>query len=704
MKEFSQENSEVISGYFRYKLYISRDYMVYRFESEDGPITVTGPFFEADPKEKYTLKGQFVEHPKYGFQFSYTSIGIYMPSEEEGIITFLSSDIFKGIGKKAAEKIYRELGPDCLELLKNDISIADELSLTLKQKDALREGFLSLGYGDNELLFILLSAGFTNYEAGLISGEYKDDAAIILRSDPYLFYLNINGISFKRILEITRNMEFDDKELLYKRAFVIYLVKELCFNSGDSYLTYEDIAEQYRRYYDDPDIPLAKAIEEGYLIKDEDRYYDSAVYHDEFAVAERLLMQRETLPLDEDVIVDSISNFENSDGLQFDEYQKEAIYSFFKNRISIVTGGPGSGKTTLIKAIVALFQEHFPYHNLIVAAPTGRAAKRIAEICDVESSTIHSLLKWNKETDSFVHNEDNPILYDALIIDEFSMVDISLFSALLKASSYVKKICIIGDPDQLPSIRPGNVLHDVIDSNMFTVTRLLNNHRQSEGSGIIDLAKDIRNGNVMDLNYQDVSFINRSDANIPLLISSLLESGCSIDDIQVLSPMYKGDLGIDNLNSAIQNVYNPHSSMKEKKAGKQILREGDKILQLKNRANDDVYNGDIGILEEISDTDRSIMVNYQGTLVFYPFDDLDDITLAYCMSVHKSQGNEYRNVILICYRSHISMINRKLLYTAVTRARCHLSIVGDFESFMSGVSRQLKDRRTTLIRRLENVE
>ncbi|MEE3426256.1 MAG: AAA family ATPase, partial [Erysipelotrichaceae bacterium] len=336
--------------------------------------------------------------------------------------------------------------------------------------------------------------------------------------------------------------------------------------------------------------------------------------------------------VEDERVEEDIRMLEDKLSISYHEIQKEAIFRFFSNSISIIVGGPGTGKTTMIKALSEIFKQLYPFGNLIVTAPTGRAAKRINEICDVESKTIHSLLKWNKENNTFIYNVENPLIYDTLIIDEFSMVDNSLFASLLKACGRVKKICIIGDNNQLPSIRPGNLLNDLIDSGKIPVTLLEHNYRQSKGNEIIALAADIRNNDVDLKRFEnDITFfdIRHDRFDLVSLIKEDIKEGYMLDEIQVLAPMYKGEWGIDSLNYSLQEAFNPKDPYKkEKKSGKYIYRENDKILQLKNRPNDDVYNGDIGILEDIDDKEKSLMVNYSGTYVFYPFEELDDISLA----------------------------------------------------------------------------
>lgn len=702
--------NEILSldGIFIRTIYKAPNYMVTRFEPiEKGLITVTGPSFDYEPYTKYTIKGYFDCHPKYGNQFVLTSLSKYVPSKKEEIIKFLASQSFKGIGKKCAEKIYNYYGDDTLKILKSYTSDLDKVGITVPQMLALKKGLESF-VEDDDIIFGLISAGFSSIEANRIKNKYKDDTALILKDNPYRIYYDIYGISFSKIVNCFKNVEVIDKEIKFKEAYLVYLFKEISFKKGDLYLFRDEFINSYSHYYGDGETILNNCLEKELLIKEEDRYYLQSDYLDEKYIASYLKEFGEDMKVDSLNLAESIKENENINGIAFDDFQKEAIYNFFNEKISLVIGGPGTGKTTIIKCLVNIFKTYFPYQNIIVVAPTGRASKRINELSNVESKTIHSLLKWNKEDNTFTNNIDNPILYDCLIIDEFSMVDNALFASLLRACQYVKKICIIGDSDQLPSIRQGNVLNDLIESKLFKTTYLKCNHRQKNGSDIIALANDVVNECVDFDKYQnDVTFldINKiSQKDIVDLISKDLDDNVSfnLDNFQVLSAMYKGNNGIDNLNNILQKAFNPSStSLKEKKVGNLTFRENDKILELKNRPSDDVYNGDIGILAEINELDKYFYVKYGSVDVFYEFNDLSDITLAYALSVHKAQGSEYPYVYFIFDQSQAHMLYKKLIYTAISRARDKLVLIGDKNLFLTCANKKLAKRKTTLILRLQ---
>lgn len=701
----SEEELTNIVGQFTYTIYQSDSYMVARFKSKDENLIVTGPYFEYDKSSDYLLSGYYFNHQKYGRQFNIVRIEKYLPDNADGIVSFLSSDAFPGIGKKTALKIYELLGENTLNILKNDFSSLEQINLTKKQLASLKQGIENINDPENEIIFDLISNGFSSLEAHKIFSHYKYETSDIITDNPFRFYIEIYGIGFDKVKNYAKKIDFYDKEVKYQEAFLIHFISDYCFKTGDLYIDYSYLKELFnnQQYLFDLDNIIDTAINHSYLFKEEERLYLINDYYDEIYIANFLNNFHDEEKIDKELISEYIKENENNIGITYDDCQKQAIFNFFNNELSIIIGTPGSGKTTIIKAMVDLYRKMYPYNNIIVVAPTGRAAKRINEICNVESKTIHSLLRWNLETNTFVYNIDNPILYDAIIIDEFSMVDNNLFASFLKACGRVSKLAIIGDENQLPSIRPGYLLNDLIESGKFIYTRLETNYRQKAGNEIITLANDIINDDVhFDRYKNNVIFINPdSDVDLISMINDDLNNGYSLDEIMVLSPMYRGLMGIDNLNIALQEAFNPKNINKhEKQFGKKIFRENDKILQLKNRPNDDVYNGDIGILEEIDDNEKSLIINYQGTYVFYNYEDVVDISLAYAMSVHKAQGCEYQIVYFIINQNNVNFLNKKLIYTAISRAKVKLVIICKYDLFVTGLSHKLSRRNTTLKKRL----
>lgn len=699
---------DLIEGEFTHTIYKSESYMVSKFKTNDGTITVTGPSFDYERKQKYTLTGEFVDHPRYGFQFSMLTIDKYLPSKKDEIVSFLRSKTFPGVGKKAAEKIYEHFGTETLNILKEDPSKILELDLTNKQLASLQEGFENLNDPENEIMYYLVSNGFNNNDAQRIFHRFKLTTLEIAKDNPFRFYNEIYGIGFEKVRNFASKLEFEDADNKYKEAFLISTISDYTFNTGDIYIEYNDLINVLDYYggLDNLDEIINRCIDKEYLYLKDNKIYLFNDYYDEKYIADFLNRFNSLDGVDDTLLMDSLAEIENDLSIKYDNNQKQAIKNFFSSSLSMIIGGPGTGKTTIVKGMVELFKQLYPFSNLIVVAPTGRAAKRINEICDCESKTIHSLLRWNKETNTFAFDVDNPILYDALIIDEFSMVDNSLFASLLKASSRVKKICIIGDNNQLPSIRPGDLLNDLIISNKFVYTKLNTNYRQSKGSEIISLSNDIINED-FDINryHDDIQFYNINQSNFDLisLIKQDIKDGYTLDEIQVLTPMYKGQWGIDNLNDQLQNTFNPaDGKKKEKSVGNTIFRENDKILQLKNRPSDDVYNGDIGILEEVNNKEKYLLVNFQDIYVFYKNEELQDISLAYAMSVHKAQGSEYQIVYFILSNYNLHMLNKNLIYTAISRAKTKLVIIGSETLLYKGINRMMKKRNTTLNMRLND--
>ena len=452
---------------------------------------------------------------------------------------------------------------------------------------------------------------------------------------------------------------------------------------------------------------MQKALFSRQLVREKDRIYPYTQYDSEEGISKFLAkFPYEHLdPIDSNLLNQYLEEMQKSLSITYDSKQIDAIEQFFNQPFMIVTGGPGTGKTTVVKAMVTLFKMLYPSSEVICSAPTGRAAKRLSELTDSPAKTIHSLLEWDLETNTFGKNAKEPILADLLIIDEFSMVDNWLFYNLLIASKKIKKICIIGDENQLPSVSPGSVLRELISCELFPVIRLEHIYRQKNGSDVIQLAHDIQT-DVVDFNQykNDVAFFECDESeikkNIVFIVKDAIGKNYSISDIQVLSPIYSGAAGIDILNNALQEAFNPHEQYKrELKVGYMTYRVGDKILQLKNQPDDDVYNGDIGTLidiefnQENEDGKTTVFVQFDDALVSYTLDNISNITLAYCISIHKSQGSEYPIVIMPVISSHYHMLQRKLIYTGITRARQSLILLGSKKAFMDGIDTLDKHNR-----------
>lgn len=699
---------EEISGKFKRLVYTNNDYAVYRFEDKtDGNIIVTGKLEDIDFKSDYFLYGEYVNHAKYGFQFSVAYYKKALPNSLDAIVSYLSSDLFKGIGKKKAIKVVEHFKEDTLYILKKEPERIKEIDLNDKD----RETIVSVLVNDalmEEDFYYFLNLGLSVREIHLIMAHYKHEARMAFETNPYVLYYDIYGIGFIKADELARKIEIsknDDRRLV---ALLTYITSDLSFKSGNTFHYYEDLLVHYKRMNEDIDCfdrALDLAIKEKKIYLIDNRYYHFQQFIAEKEIARFLnqLNSDERIDYDERELEEKIEELEDKLGIVYDDQQYAAINSFFKHRFSIITGGPGTGKTTIVKAMVETSKLIYPTYELHIAAPTGRAAKRISELCDVKSSTIHSLLKWDKDTNTFTYGIDNPLLIDILIIDEFSMVDNWLFYKLILALYNIKKICIIGDQNQLPSVGPGNLLHELVQSEIFDVTFLDTIFRQNKKSDIITLANDILSGDVNFSRYKDdVIFIDETNINIKEklieIIDDALANGYSLEEIQVLSPMYKGGLGIDVANTILQETYNPPSEIKREIKNRFFTyRENDKILQLKNQSSDDVYNGDIGFIEMIDTKEKKVIASFDDNYVEYDREDLNNIALAYCVSVHKAQGSEYDLVFFLVSRSHLMMLKKKLIYTAVSRASHKLFILGNKDAFIKGISQVERLRQTSLI-------
>lgn len=714
-----------LEGKFTYCVFENLDnyYRVFRFvlhDESEKTLTVTGYFDEIELDVNYVIQGEYKEHPRFGMQFACIHYHKVLPKDRQALIRYLSSSQFVGIGQKTAEKIVDYFGEDCLELLKKDPSQLNQVDITLKQKNAIYEGLKQQDGSLQDLVQFLNVQGIGIRNLVRIHKAYGDRSLQVLHENPYRVIEDCDGFGFATADKLAKYLgikEHDERRLY---ALLIHLVKMGCFQLGDSYLLYTQVKQLFFRHaiQDETifDQLFQKAIVKRQLIQEEDMVFSTVQYDSEVNIAQRLMAFPlvENDPYDQQKLALAIEEVEEEFDIHYDQQQKAAIDHFFQEDVLIVTGGPGTGKTTIVKALVKLYKKLYPSQMIACCAPTGRASKRLSQLTDNPATTIHSLLRWDLESNRFGKNQEDPILVDLLIIDEFSMVDTYLFSAILNASSKVRKLVLIGDQDQLPSVSAGCVLRDLIASKAFTTIYLQHIYRQATGSGVVKLAHDLKQQSidipsyVHDVSFYDV-YVQDVKGQIGHIVQQALNEGYHLDDVQVLSPMYQGSCGIDVLNHTLQDLFNPKDrSKKEIKVGYTIFREQDKILQLKNQPDDDVYNGDIGILEEIvyaneSDDHRMhLWVNYQGIYVEYTQETIGNLTLAYCISIHKSQGCEYPMVILPISFQHRMMLQRKLLYTAITRARKNLVIIGELAAFQEGI--QIQERHVRKTRLAERIK
>ena len=695
-------------------------------EQEDKLITINGYMNNFNDYEKYAFICDYEIHPKYGKQFKLSEYRIIYAKESEEIIKYLSSPLFKGIGKALATQIVNTLGEECLEKIKEDKHNLDLVrGMTEKRREIIYEALTNGDY-DQEVMQFFMGHGISLKNLGLIQAYYQEKTLEILQNNPYQLVEDIDGIGFKTADELALKTggTLDNPNRI--KAGIIYSIKQYGFNTGSTYCYLDEIKIMFSKIiYNIEEVSfneyLDELIDEGLIIQRGDKYYYFEMDEAEKNIAEylKIRINKPDELFDEKEVERLLTNYEKTQGICYAAKQKEALNYFLKSSCMILTGGPGTGKTTIVQALLKVYSALYPDDRIGLVAPTGRAAKRLTELTGIYACTIHRLLKWDLHSNTFAMNKSNPLDLDVLIIDEFSMVDCLLLSKLFEAGRGINKVLFIGDYHQLPSVAPGNILQDLMEAGVKTI-ELDEIFRQAKDSGIIQLAHHIIHNEIenMDLfeQYRDINFfpcINYDVVkNVKIIVKKAIDEGYDTNDIQVLVPMYQGVAGIDALNDALQDVFNPIDEFNDSyQIGRKEYRVGDKILQLKNRPDDDVFNGDIGTLVEICRKDNfeylqdTLIVDFDGNFVEYTSNTFNTITHAYCMSIHKSQGNEFKIVIMAVLSDYYIMLRRNLLYTAITRAKQSLFILGSSKAFMHGLANYQDSRRKTSLKsRFKTIE
>ena len=672
-------------------------------------ITFTGYFHELNEDDTYVLYGEAVNHPRYGFQFQTSRYERLKPTGKDAVTTFLSSDLFPGVGEKLARQIAEVLGDEAIDRILEDESCLYLVPKLSENKIKKIVSILKKYEESHKIIAELIDLNFSMREALSIYNEYKSNTQKIIDNNIYQIVYNLPDISFLKVDKAGEALGFDLADSRRVKAAILYIMKKIIYQNGDSFLSKEVIINNVNSFlkidYDNYDVLFKELEEADYIVIDGDDYYLEETWKAEANITERIynLANR---PVQKHKNLNSLlAELEKINNITYNGKQKEAIIKALESNILIITGGPGTGKTTIIKAITELYQ-HLNKLNydefterLALLAPTGRASKRMSESTFLPASTIHRFLKWNKDGGEFMVNEFNKSDVELVIIDEVSMIDVNLFDSLLKGLKSNIKLILVGDYDQLPSVGPGNLLKDLICSEMIETVHLNHLYRQGEDSYIISLAYEIKDGNLSEnyLNtYNDYTFLkcsaNHIKSNLMRLCEKVIEKGYDYKRLQILAPMYKGENGIDALNSELQNIFNPPSSEKrEIKSGNIIFRENDKILQLVNMPDENVFNGDIGVIKYIKygNTSKSkkdeIYVDFDGNLVKYTPKDFVKIKHGFIISIHKSQGSEFEMVIMPMAHSYKRMLYKKLVYTGVTRAKKKLILIGEPEAFVYSV-------------------
>lgn len=702
------------------------------FYTED--ITVTGIFGELIEGDSYIFKGKLIEHPKYGDQFQCDKYEHLHPKTKDSVIKYLSGPKFKGIGKKTAEQIIDILGENAIELINSDPDVLKQVpNLTPKRKKIIVEE-ISANYGMEQWLIKLADLGLSNNLAMQIYHKYRDECIDKLEENPYALIDDFSRFSFKIADQIAMKFELPYNYSKRIDAAIIFSLSSYCYQTGNTYMLLDGLIKSTKILLDENFLEnvildeiadrIISLVKELQLIMQEKRVFLSEFYDAEKNIYNNILRLSsvEIDDISDSKLQKGFSQVQKDTGIVYDDIQKQAIMSAFKSNFFILTGGPGTGKTTIINCIVQLYAkvykcsldvadykslEDFPVK---LAAPTGRAAKRMSESTGIKATTIHRLLGLGKDDETLM--SDIEINNSLLIIDEFSMVDTKLASSLLDAIGHNVKVIFVGDKDQLPSVGPGQVLADLLKVKDINHCILEKIYRQSDESSIIDLAHQVCEGNFTSdfvHNFSDRSYFNGDAKHIESMIEKIITSaknkGYSIQDIQVLAPMYKGIAGIDNINRIIQNLVNPKEKYKaevQTKTG--CYRVGDKVLHLVNDPENNVFNGDIGfisdiILEEYSENQiDELIISFDQNEVIYSRNDWQKITLAYCCSIHKAQGSEFPVVILpmVSQYSH-KLLKRNLLYTAITRSSSKLILLGEQEVFKYCMENASDDRQTGLL-------
>jgi exodeoxyribonuclease V alpha subunit len=706
---------------------------------EESTAVITGHFPRIHEDETYTFFGHFTDHPRFGKQYQVEYYRKELPQTKEGIIQYLSSDLFKGIGKKTAQSIVEKLGDKAISKILEDKSVLANIPKLTKDKANALYDTLIMHQGLEQVMIALSQYGFGPQLSTKIYQTYLDETLEIIESNPYQLVADVEGIGFGRADELGDAVGISGNHPDRIRAACHYVLNQESIQTGHVYLNAQDFIVRAKQLLEQNNKGVIEAhdisremtflAEEGRIIEEDDRYYLPSLYFAEkgFVTSVKSLLSHENKlhQFPESEFLMALGSLEERLGVEYAPSQKEAIQTALSSAMMILTGGPGTGKTTVIKGIVEIYAElhglslepkdykkdnPFPF---LLVAPTGRAAKRMSETTGLPAVTIHRLLGWSGE--NFEHDEEHQVEGSLLIVDEFSMVDMWLANQLFKALPNDVQVVIVGDEDQLPSVGPGQVLRDILESEVIPTVRLTDIYRQSEGSSIIELAHQMKQGQLpADLKQPkaDRAFFSCNQEQVLEIVSKVcqnaLKKGYRAKDIQVLAPMYKGPSGIDILNRTLQQLFNPRTDQKRQiKFGDVIYRTGDKVLQLVNQPEDNVFNGDIGEIvsiffaKENVEKEDQIVISFEGDEVIYSRQDLTKITHAYCCSIHKAQGSEFPIVVLPLVRGYYRMLRRNLIYTAVTRSKKYLILCGEEHAVQLGIERNQEGlRQTTLEQRL----
>lgn len=701
---------------------------------DDFEIIITGTMADIMEGEDYTFWGNLVQHPKYGEQLKITRYERAKPTSK-GLVKYFSSDHFKGIGVKTAQKIVDLYGDNTIDkVLAEPEKLHDIVGLSAKNREAFIMK-LRQNYGTERVLAKLSEYGISNKLAFQIQDFYKEETLEIVEHYPYQLVEDIQGIGFKIADQLAQSLGIESTAPERFRAGLLHTLLTQSMEKGDTYLEAKELLEytielleSSRQIELDPSSvadELAYLIEEDKVQNVDTKIFENSLFFAEEGIRSnllRILEKGKQNKFESEKIEAAITQIEIEFAISYDVIQKQAICDAINHKIFILTGGPGTGKTTVINGIIAVYAllHGLDLHKsqdlpILLAAPTGRAARRMNELTGLPSATIHRHLGMTGDDDT--SHLDDYLDADFIIVDEFSMVDTWLANQLLSNISSNTKLLIVGDADQLPSVSPGQVLADLLKIPLIPQTKLEKIYRQSKDSTIVNLASQIQKG-ILPPDFiekkADRSYFEAHSEHIPKMIERIVEaairSGIPAQDVQVLAPMYRGQAGIDHINQLMQNLINP--AEKEQiifEATDCQYRQGDKVIHLVNDAESNVFNGDLGYITDLlpakyTDSKQDeLTINFDGNEVIYPRSEWYKIRLAYAMSIHKSQGSEFPVVILPITSSSHRMLQRNLIYTAITRAKSKLILLGEKSAFDFAVKNTGTARKTYLIQRFSDL-
>lgn len=687
--------------------------MKVKVKGYDNLVTLTGSLLDVPVGSVLLVDGDWRVDPKYGQQFVAQSWTEVMPATLYGIEKYLGSGLVKGIGPVYAKAIVSRFGLETIDIIENDIERLLEVPrLGKKRMEKIRESW-EKQKDIKEVMVFLQGHGVSTAFAAKIYRKYEKESIAKVKENPYQLADDIWGIGFKTADSIASKMGYEKNDPRRCRSGILYTLNELA-EEGHVYAEPKQLVDAAVKLLEADESPvrqaLASMIEANDIVSDNEVIYLPPFYHAENGSAKRLQsLLSDTSLFNADIAAEPEAKYGDKPGdIVYDEVQLAAIQKALDSKVMVLTGGPGTGKTTTTQGIIEAFKAR--HMSILLAAPTGRAAKRMNEATGMEAKTIHRLLEYNP-MDGYKRNDENPLDGDALIVDECSMIDILLFYNLMKAIPLNMRLILVGDIDQLPSVGAGNVLRDIIDSQQIPVVRLTRIFRQAQSSRIVMNAHAINAGqfpNIKNGLDTDFFFISQEDADeIVKLIIGLVRDrlpktyGYPSKEVQVLTPMQRGTVGAGNLNIELQNALNPTGPSLAR--GGYTFRQGDKVMQIRNNYDKNVFNGDIGYITAVDITERTLSITFDNRVVEYDVTELDEIVLAYAVTIHKSQGSEFPVVVMPVTMKHFVMLQRNLIYTGITRAKKICVLVGTTKALAYAIRNNTVSKRNTKLKeRLNN--